>query len=739
MLRRLIICFGLVATTLALFWPVRGHDFINLDDPDYVAQNPVVQAGLTAPGVHWAFGASHANNWHPLTWLSHMLDCQLFGLKPGAHHLVGVGFHIASTILLFLALSRMTGAVERSALVAALFAWHPLHVESVAWIAERKDVLSGFFFMLTLLAYGYYTRKSVVSGEWSAANSATPTSDDDPPTTDHGPRTTHHAPRFTFHVSFPYVLCLLFFALGLMSKPMLVTVPFVLLLIDYWPLKRMRNAECGMRNAEQGTSHPFTIHHSSFILLEKLPFVALALAVGLLTLREQHAGGAITSLEQIPLAGRLANAATAYCVYLAKTFCPVHLSVFYPYVPVPAWEAVIAVLLLGGVSTFCVAQARRRPYLLVGWTWFCVMLLPVIGVVQVGWQAFADRYTYLPLIGVFIMVVWGAAEVAEQSSWWQLGFEAGAAAIIVACITASGFQLIHWRNSGTLFDHALKVTKDNWLAHNNLGTALAEKGKLDDAGENFRAALRIKPNYDDARNNLARFLGIQGNWAEAQQSLEELVRRSPRDARGHRNLGHVLLTKGNVADGIAQYALARQLQPDDPATAEDLAVTLTRPEQSTNLLPYLPDALSLLASADLRAKLADSWVAQGKFQCAVQAYRAALALEPDSPDRLNDFAWLLATCPDAKVRDGAEAVRLAERACKLTEFKWTMMVGTLAAAYAEAGRFPEAVATAQKACALATAEGEQALVERNQELLQFYREHRPFHGAAPLEQPRSQH
>ena len=707
MRREVIICLGLAAITLALFWPVSRHDFINLDDPDYVTQNPVVQAGITGPGLHWAFGASHANNWHPLTWLSHMLDCQLFGLKPGAHHLVALGFHIASTVLLFLALNLMTRAAWRSALVAALFAWHPLHVESVAWVAERKDVLSAFCFMLTLWAYARY---GMTKAEGRMTN-------------DKG--TILHLPPL-----FYYALALLFFALGLMSKPMLVTLPFVLLLLDYWPLKRMKNEECRTRNAAPGTSSPFILHPSSFILLEKLPFLALALAAGLLTLRAQHLGGAIASLEQLPGGSRLANAPAAYWAYLGKAFWPVNLCVFYPYVPVPVWKAVASALLLLCASVLCLAQARSRPYLLVGWAWFCVMLLPVIGIVQVGWQALADRYTYLPLIGVFLMLAWGAGELALRSASWRLGVSVGAAALLVACLAATRAELSYWDNSIALFSHALKVTRGNWLAHNNLGTALAEEGKLEEAASHFRAALQIKPAYDDARSNLGRFLAVRGKWDEAQVMLEDLVRQNPRHARAHRNLGYVLLAQGKAADGIAQYALARHLQPDDLATPADLAATLTRPPQSPALASHLPEALDLLPTAQMRAQVAGAWASQDKLQFAVQAYRAALALDPASAEVLNNLAWILATCPEANLRDGAEAVRLAERACELTRFHRTLMIGTLAAAYAEAGRFTEAVSTAQKASALAAESGDQNLAAKNQQLLQLYREGRPYREPA---------
>jgi protein O-mannosyl-transferase len=527
MRREVIICLALAAITLAVFWPVGSHDFINLDDPDYVTGNPVVQAGLTASGAHWAFEASHANNWHPLTWLSHMLDCQLFGLKPGAHHLSSLGFHLASTLLLFLALNQMTGALWRSALVAALFAWHPLHVESVAWIAERKDVLSAFFFMLTLWAYGRYAEGRRKNAECRMGKPA--------------PRAAQHATRNTQHTTPLYLLSLGSFALGLMSKPMLVTLPLVLLLLDYWPLRRL--------------SLP-SLHHSSTpalrLFLEKAPFFALALAACVLTVHAQHAGGAVTSLEQLPWDSRLPNALAAYSVYLAKAFWPAHLAVFYPHVPVPAWHAALSVLLLLGVTALCFKVARSRPYLLVGWLWFCGMLVPVIGLVQVGWQAYADRYTYLPLIGVFLMAVWGVAELRPRVAGWNLALRFGSALLLGACLVATRYQLAAWQNATTLFSHALDVTDRNWLAHNNLGTALAEQGRVDEAGEHFRTAVQINSAYDDARSNLGRYLAESGKWDEAKAQLNALLQHSPNHVRAHGNLGYVLLAQGDIAQGVAQ-------------------------------------------------------------------------------------------------------------------------------------------------------------------------------------------
>ena len=474
---------------------------------------------------------------------------------------------------------------------------------------------------------------------------------------------------------------------------------------------------------------------SQLLLLEKLPFFALALAAGLLTLRAQQVGGAITSLEQLPLGSRLANAPVACWAYLGKTLWPANLCVFYPHVPVPAWQAALSALLLLGVTLACLAQARSRPWLLAGWLWFCVMLAPVIGLVQVGWQALADRYTYLPLIGVFIMLAWGPGPFGLKSSAGRFGLASSAGLVLVACLALTRVQLKHWQNSVALFSQALKVTPGNWLAHNNLGTALAEQGKLDEAAEHFRTAIQINPTYDDALNNLARFLAERGQLDEAKARLETLLQRNPHHPRAHRNLGHVLFAQGNVVDGAAHYGTAQRLRPDDGDTPGDLTTALISLPASQATLPHLAGALNLLPSAEMRAQVAGAWAGQGKFLYAVQAYRAALALQPEAPEVLNNLAWLLATCPEASSRDGREAVQLAKRACDLTQFQRTVLVGTLAAAYAEAGRFDEAVATAQKAGALAAESGDEALARKNQELLDQYRSGRPYREATNSASP----
>jgi hypothetical protein len=474
------VCIFLAAITFAVFGQTLRHEFVNYDDDDYVSENPEVARGLTLKGIVWAFTHVHAFNWHPLTWFSHMLDCQFYGLNPGGHHLTNILLHTATAILLFLVLRRMTAALWRSAFVAAVFAIHPLRVESVAWVAERKDVLSGLFFMLTIGACVRYasSARNRKAGGIQTSNIEHRT-----------PNIERKESRSTLHASRFYVLCLLFFALGLMCKPMLVTLPLVLLLLDYWPLER------------------FTIHDSRFtigrLIIEKIPLLALAGASCMATLFAQK--DAIWSLERICLPSRAGNALISCAAYLGEMVWPSKLAVLYPFPTrgIGISEVVFPLVLLAGISTGVFVLRRCRPYLLTGWLWFLGMLTPVIGLIQVGPQARADRYTYLPQIGLYLALTWA---VAELCAGWRhrrpvLG---GIAAIVIASLSVASFrQTSYWRNSESLWTHALACTSDNAIAHNNLGCALIQKRSVNEAIAHFQKALQINPGYADAQINLS--------------------------------------------------------------------------------------------------------------------------------------------------------------------------------------------------------------------------------------------
>ena len=531
-LRLTVICLVLALGTLGLYWPVIHHEFIILDDNLYVTANPQVQAGLTWAGVQWAFTNTFASNWHPLTWLSHMLDCQMFGLHPAGHHLVNVFFHMANVLLLFAWLYSATGAMWRSAFVAALFAWHPLHVESVAWVAERKDVLSAFFWLLALLAYTRYVR-SVRSDEWQVTS--------DKPTA---------APLVTRHPSLLYVLTLLLFACGLMAKPMVVTLPFVLLLVDFWPLQRISGFKF------QVSSFPYRL------LLEKIPFLALALTVSGVNYFAQKAGGATWSPDALPLPVRVANALVSYVRYLSKSFWPADLVVIYPYQKDwPLWFVLVAAALLL-IWSVVVVRARQNPFLFFGWFYFVGTLVPTIGLVQVGPQAMADRYMYLPSIGLFVLMVWGVNELLNaQPRRREIAALAGTAALGV-CLIVTARQLSCWQNSIKLFAHTVEVTTDNYTADAYLGGVLEAAGLNDAALPFYVESVRIAPHFPIAQWDLGMALLRKGRASEASEHLAVASQLVPGDAVIHCYYGKALAGAGKLDEAKAQFTEALRLKSD---------------------------------------------------------------------------------------------------------------------------------------------------------------------------------
>ena len=708
----LVLGFG----TLMLFWRTGGHGFILLDDAGYVRLNLNVARGLSWEGVKWAFTTGEMSNWHPLTWLSHMLDCSFFGLNPGAHHLVSAAIHAVNSVLLFQLGVRLTGATWRSAFVAALFAWHPLHVESVAWISERKDVLSGLFFMLTLLAYVGYVRKPSV---WR------------------------------------YGLTALLLALGLMAKPMLVTLPFVMLLLDWWPLNRWRACPPESRPADltRPAVSPPTNRSAELplgaaqvsdradpelgapprfretppervqpdgprvsalnLILEKVPLLALVLAASVVTILVQHQGKAMVSTNVFSLSDRLGNALVSYVEYLARLVWPAKLAVFYPHPGARAgWLVALAVVVLVIISIGVVANARRRGYLLTGWFWFLGMLVPVIGLVQVGDQALADRYTYLPFIGVSFMLAWGAAEAAEK--WPQVapGVAALGWALPAAWMMGTAMQLRHWQNNQTLFTHARAVTRNNFVADTIVGKMLLSRGQLDEALACLANALRARPTYGQALAGMGDLHAAQGRFDDAIRFYAEALRLEPYISDAQNAWGGVLLAQGKPQDAVEHFTAATRLDPTLAEAEFNLGLAfrqLRRPKEATEAfrraLRVQPQNLSA------RLLLADCLVETAEPRAALALLQPLVQARPDAVDALHRIAWILATSPDDGARNGGEAVILAARACELTAHRHAASLAALAAAYAEAGRFDEAVATARKAEELAARAGEKELLE----------------------------
>ena len=520
--------FVLIFSTLLVFRQVRNFDFINYDDDFYVSENPHVLKGLTPDGFIWAFTTGQVSNWHPLTWLSLMLDCPLFGPGPGRIHLVNVLLHLANTLLLFAILKKMTGVLCPSAFVAAAFALHPMHVESVAWIAERKDVLSTLFLLLTLAAYAAYVDRPSVSR---------------------------------------YIAAFVAFGLGLMAKPMLVTLPFLLLLLDYWPLNRFDSHP--EKTSGRPPRKPAQVHDGRVILyriiIEKIPFFVLAAASSVITFLVQRAGSAMPGFNILPLQTRVANAFLSYAKYIGKMFWPQNLAVFYPLDirgDTLLWQAALCVLLLLVISIFVIRFGRNQKYLPVGWFWFVGTLVPVIGFVQVGVQSLADRYTYFPYTGLFIMTAWGLPELL--SKWPQRKFVLGLSMVIV--LTTLGIcshrQVSYWNNSTTLFSHAIEVTQNNNVAYEHRGVAYIDLGRYQEAIEDLSQAIRISPAYAEAHYNRGVAYGKLGRWQEAIESYKQAVRIKPDDALAYGNLGAAYGCLGRGQDAIESCKQAIRIKPD---------------------------------------------------------------------------------------------------------------------------------------------------------------------------------
>lgn len=498
----LLIYIILALATIIAFEQVCHNEFVNYDDDAYVTENQHVKAGFTYDSIIWAFTTNRSSNWHPLTWLSHMLDCQLFGTEPCWHHLTNLLLHLTNTLLLFAVLRRMTGTLWRSVFVAAAFALHPLHVESVAWVAERKDVLSGLFWMLTMAAYARYAEQPGIG---------------------------------------KYLLAVLAFGLGLMAKPMLVTLPFVLLLLDYWPLGRFQHDQA-VKDANRWNSKSVDTRSRWRIcyrlLWEKIPFFALSAVSSVITFLAQRSGHAVTTIERLPLKFRIVNAMTSYLVYIVKMFYPTRLAVFYPYPKTLRMGAVA--LLLVGISILLNRWAHRRPWLTVGLLWYLGTLVPVIGLVQVGSQAMADRYTYVPSIGIFIMVAWGAAELAAKWRYRKivLGISAGVA--LAGLLLCTRMQVRHWKNSFTLYEHALAVTEGNFIAHYNLGVLLSKERRFDEAIMHYKEMLQMCPQNLEARNSMGVVFLEQGKYDEAIACFNEVLELKPDNSEAIHNLSIAL-------------------------------------------------------------------------------------------------------------------------------------------------------------------------------------------------------
>ena len=646
--RAILICLFLTVITLWVFFQVKDYDFVGFDDDEYVMENSHLQTGLTSKNISWAFTVFYAGNWHPLTWLSHMLDCQLFGLKPGLHHLVNIFFHIANTLLLFLVLVRMTKGLWQSAFVAAVFAIHPLHVESVAWVSERKDVLSTFFWMLTMGAYVFYVERQELKR---------------------------------------YFLALSFFTLGLMAKPMLVTLPFVLFLLDYWPLRRLeterllvtedkqseKSSKLRLKKKKRRGSAMKTERGDKTerqtgqqtppaqIILEKIPFFALSLASSMITYMAQQKVGAMRSLQSFPLSTRIANALVSYCAYIWKMIWPENLAVLYPHPGMlPTWEVVVAGFFLGITTFLIIRNVKRYPYLATGWLWYLGTLIPVIGLVQVGVQAMADRYTYIPIIGVSLMVAWGAPELLKK--WRYRNAALAIVTVIILCIFsfAAWKQVRYWQNSITLFKHAVETTTNSPVMQNNLGNALEGEGRLDEAISHYYEAIRIKPDYAEAHDNLGITLQKQGRLEEAIAHYAEAIRIKPDYAEAHDNLGITLQEQGRLEGAIAHHAEAIRINPYYIKAYVNLGEALASQGKFTEAMAFFSKALQLKPdSAEVHYNVGTMLLGRGDLDEAIYHFRECIHIKPDYAKAYNNLGNALLF--QRKINEAIDSFREALR------------------------------------------------------------------------------
>jgi len=587
----LCIYLVLILTTLAVFWQLHNYDFVHYDDDTYVTDNRHIHSGLSWQGIRWAFTSGYASNWHPLVWLSHMLDCQLFGLRAGAHHLTSVLFHIVNTLLLFAILKRMTGALWASAFVAAVFGLHPLHVESVAWVAERKDVLSTFFWMLTMWAYVRYAEHPKLSR---------------------------------------YSLTVVFFVLGLLAKPMLVTLPFVLLLLDYWPLERMQLGKCVGSGDLQNHNVPNAVEEKPilYLVIEKAPFFVFSVISSIVTFFVQRIGGAVPTMEAMGVGARISNAIVSYVGYIVKMIWPSRLAVLYPHPGSSLSTVRVAIcgLLLVLISVCFIYLAHRRRYLAVGWLWYVGTLVPVIGLVQIGAQAMADRYTYIPLTGLFIIIAWGLPDLVAKWRYRRVVLAASAIAVLSAAVVCTSLQLKYWQSNVALFRHALDVTRNNWLMHNNYANVLVEMGQIDEAIDHFYESLRIKPNHAKIHNNLGNALSRIGKIDDAIEHYNKALKLKLNFPEAHYNLGLELAKQGKLDEAISEFREALRLGPED---------------------------------ADTLSNLGFAFAQQGNFDEAIEYYHKAIELEPNSV--VTCGRWGLALSSQGKIDEAIEKFRIVLR------------------------------------------------------------------------------
>lgn len=798
-LLKYLVCLFLAGITFAAFAGVAHCSFVILDDGGYVVAQPAVQHGISWNSVKWAFSTFDCSNWHPLTWLSHMLDCRAFSLDPAGPHLTNLAFHVANTVLLFLLLEGLTLRLWPSAFVALLFGIHPMHVESVAWVSERKDVLSAFFFMMTLIAYTRYAE--LAQGKLIPQPAA-------PKPGEGGPAISVAAAQTAQRLRWLcYILALVFFALGLMSKPMLVTLPFVLLLLDFWPLERFNHLftthlgkaaqplqrSCrgeAKRSRVTALAAPKPGEGGSTIqrlLMEKIPFFVLSAASCYVTFLAQSRGGAVRSVGEYSLLNRVEHVPIAYVSYILKFLWPVHLSVYYISL---SGDTVLkfasSSLMLLVITAFAIRGVGKYPWFLCGWLWFLGILIPVIGLVQVGGQAYADRYTYLPYIGLFIVVAWAVPDLfanrglnpslkpsAARGSILQTAAPkpseagpvapkplneggpaaskrgengssishlpspiscllwAGAALVAIACFVRTIQEVSYWQNSVTLLSRAIGLDPKNEIAWALLGAEYFNLGNNGKAEDCLNRSLALDRKYYLPWQYLGYLLSRKGDEAGAQNAWQTALEcRAPDEAKItiYNRLGHLSAASGDFNTAASNYQNSLELSADQPQIQAELGQCLLQTKQPDAAAAAFQNALKLQpGNSEAQLGLGMVLASGGSYSDALIHLRAAVDADTNSVTALSNLAWLLAAAPDPALRNGPAAVSLAEHACQLTRYQQAQVIGTLADAYAEAGRFDDAVAAAQKAHEVALASGDNHVAARNAQLMELYKSHRAFH------------
>jgi protein O-mannosyl-transferase len=677
----LLISAALVITTLIAYEPVRHNGFVTYDDYSYIVNNPQVTSGLSLQSLGQAFTQPHFYMWHPLTTISHILDYQLFGPNPLGHHFVGLLLHIANALLLLWIINNLSGSVWLSVFVAGVFALHPIQVESVAWAAERKTVLSGLFWLLTMAAYIHYARQ----------------------------------PRLG-----RYIVVLLVFGLCIMTKPVVVTLPMALLLLDYWPLERIGGQKT--KGASQKVS-------AVRLIVEKIPLLAMSAFLSVMTFVAQKQGGVVPTLEKMPLDYRAANMFLSYIRYIGKMLWPSGLAVCYPHPRAVLSDApvVMCAMLFIVLTVLSIYIGRRKKYVAVGWLWYVGTLVPVIGLVQSGAQAMANRYMYIPMLGLLIIIGWAVNDFIVNRPRIRIAATVMGVIVLLSLLILTRMQVRHWQNTLTLFDYALKVTEDNVLAENSYGCALFEEGRVDEAERYLRNAIRISPVFVDARNNLAKVCLKQGKFNEAIEHFNELIRRNEGTAEIYYNLAAALGMQKKYDDAIKYFVKSLELNPNDPDTHKRMGITLLAAGKTEEAIVHFNESLRMKANqAEVYVNLGKANSQLGRYESAIQNWTRALELKPDNTEALNNLGWLLATFGEGTIENANKAIELSQHACELTGYNDPEFLDTLAAAYASGGRFDEAKATAEKALSAARAAGREDLAGEIQKRKKLYEAGQPY-------------